>query len=244
MIKLELHKSLFKAAILLLAIVAVAHVTPSVADDTLGEIKAKSKVERKVKAKKTKSKITEKAAKDFIKDLGDTALMSLTGEGVTRDVREKRIREILNNSFDIKTIARFAMGTHWRVATDVQKQEYLRLFEDMIVVTYTSRFEDYSGQKLEVGNAVKAGKRDVLVTTQIVEEGAPPLTIDWRVRKRKAGLRIIDVVVEGISMGVTQRSDFSAVIQRGGDKVDALLDMLRKRNEEAMLATKQETSKS
>lgn len=221
--------SFVKIALLLLFVVA------SVAISVQARAESPKEAAKAVKLGKA-----EQAAQSFIKNLSETALMSLTGEGITRDQREKRIREILNNNFDVKTIARFALGTHWRTITDVQKQEYLRLFENMIVVTYTSRFEDYSGQKLEVGNAVKAGKRDVLVSTRIVEDGAPPLNIDWRVRKRKAGLRIIDVVVEGISMGVTQRSDFSAVIQRGGESIDSLLEMLRKRNEEARLAPQTE----
>ena len=173
----------------------------------------------------------------FVGKLGDTALMSLTKKDFTRGEREKRVREILKNNFNVNTIARFAMGVYWRAATKVQQDEYLNLFEDMIVQTYTTRFEDYSGQKLVVGAAVKSGKRDTLVSSQIVQKDGPPINIEWRVRSKKGDLRIIDVVVEGISMSVTQRSDFSAVIQGSGGDINALLTILRERKKEAAQKT-------
>ena len=164
----------------------------------------------------------------FIQELGDTALMSLTVKDISRKAREKRVREILQKKFDIQTIARFALGTYWREATKSQRKEYMILFENMIVRTYTTRFEDYSSQKLKITGDIPSGKRDFLVFSQILQEDGPPVNLEWRLRKKNDKLRIIDVVVEGISMSITQRSDFSSVIQRGGGKVDALLTSLRK----------------
>ena len=164
----------------------------------------------------------------FIQELGDTALMSLTVKDISREAREKRVRKILQKNFDIRTIARFALGTYWREATKPQRKEYMILFENMIVRTYTARFEDYSSQKLKVTGDMPSGKRDFLVFSQIIQEDGPPVNLEWRLRKKDDNLKIIDVVVEGISMSITQRSDFSAVIQRGGGKVDALLTSLRK----------------
>src|SRR3972149_5080414 len=92
----------------------------------------------------------------------------------------------------------------------------------MIVQTYTSRLEDFSGQKLKVDGSIPAGDRDFIVVSQFVQQDGPPVNLEWRVRTKDGGLlRIVDVVVEGVSMSVTQRSDFSAVIQNGGGGVVA-----------------------
>ena len=107
--------------------------------------------------------------------------------------------------------------------------EYLRLFENMIVTTYAQRFSEYSGQELVVGKATKASERDTVVSSQIVQKDGPPVTVSWRVRSGASGMKIIDVIVEGVSMSVTQRSDFASVIQGGGGKVQALLTSLRER---------------
>jgi len=164
----------------------------------------------------------------FVQKLGDNTMMSLTIKDISRETRENRVRKILKNNFDIQTIGRFAMGTYWREATKPQRKEYMTLFEEMVVQTYTTRFENYSGQKLEITGETKAGDRDFLVFSQILQEDGPPINLEWRVRKKNNKLKIIDVVVEGISMSITQRSDFSSVIQRGGGKVEALLTSLRK----------------
>ncbi len=172
---------------------------------------------------------TTKQAIQFVKNLSDTALMSLTEKNLDRDAQESRMRKILESNFDIKTIGRFALGTNWRRASKKQRAEYLDLFKTMIIKTYTNRFEDYSGQTIKTGKAFKSGRRDVLVASQIIQQDGPPVNIEWRIRDRKGVIRVIDVSVEGISMSVTQRSDFSSVIQRNGGKIDALIDILREK---------------
>ena len=169
----------------------------------------------------------------FVQSLGDTALMSLTGKNIPRKTREDRVRKILNDNFDVNAIAKFALGTHWKEASDSQKKEYMSLFEDMIVKTYTTRFEDYSGQTLKVESSEPSGATDHIVTSQVIQKDGPPVNLQWRVRNKGGSLHVVDVIVEGVSMSVTQRSDFSSVIQGGGGKLDALLAHLRSRKEQS-----------
>lgn len=163
----------------------------------------------------------------FIDSLGQKALSSLTTPDLDQAEREKRVRGLLRSYFDIDVIARFTLGPAWRSATDAQKSEYVKLFEKMIVKTYAQRFSEYSGQQMKVGRATEASERDTIVASQIIQKDGPPVAVQWRVRKKGGDIKIIDVIVEGISMSVTQRSDFNAVIQNGG--MEALLKSLRER---------------
>ena len=130
----------------------------------------------------------------------------------------------------MKTIGKFALGRYWRTATKAQKDEYLELFEDMIIETYARRFEEYQGQQIQVGTARSVGSNgDSLVQSSIISSGSPDVSVDWRVRKNGNTYQVIDVLVEGVSMSVTQRSEFSSIIQRGGGNIDALLEKLRTR---------------
>ena len=76
--------------------------------------------------------------------------------------------------------------------------------------------------------SVQAGKNDVLVTSYIVPDAGSKVQVDWRVRNKNGSYQIIDVIIEGVSMTMTQRSDFSSVIQRGGGDFEVLLAHLRK----------------
>ncbi len=164
----------------------------------------------------------------FITDLGDLTIEILEQPDLTVEEATAKFREVFSSNFDIPTIGRFVLGRYWRTATPAQRDEFLDLFRELIVETYARRFTEYSGQSFRVLGSRDLSERDAMVSTAIVSpDGATIATIDWRVRQRDGRQRIIDVVVEQISMGVTQRSDFDAVIQRGGGNIDALLDALR-----------------
>jgi phospholipid transport system substrate-binding protein len=164
----------------------------------------------------------------FVQKLGDRALTSLTAQNIPSKERAARVRALLNEYFDIRTIGRFVLGTHWREASEAQRQEYIKLFENMIVKTYTQRFAEYSGQSFKVLNAVKSGESDTIVASQILQKDGPAVGVEWRVRNKGGQMKIVDVLVEKISMSVTQRDDFDGVIQAGGGDVEALLNSLRK----------------
>lgn len=167
-------------------------------------------------------------SKNFIDGMAKTAIGFLGEEGLSEEQRKQEFRKLLHGSFDMKTIGRFALGTHWKAATPAQQGEYLKLFEAMVVKVYSQRFSEYNNQALEIGEAAPEGK-DVMVTSYIVpQDGGEKVRVDWRVRNQGGAYKIVDVVVEGVSMALTQRSDFASVIQRGGGNLEVLLEHLRK----------------
>lgn len=167
-------------------------------------------------------------AQAFVDKMGQRAISFLADSSLTKAQKEQKFRKLLKNSFDMKTIGRFAMGRYWKTASKTQQAEYQKLFEDMIVKVYSGRFNDYKGEKFDVFSYRADGKRDFLVNAAIVPNTGSKVKVDWRVRNKNGQFKIIDVIIEGVSMSLTQRSDFSSVIQRGGGDVEILLDHLRK----------------
>ena len=169
-------------------------------------------------------------AREFIDTLADKAIAALTIKDITREERFRRFRILLNDHFAVKTIGQWVLGRYWRRATIEEKREYLVLFEDLIVDTYADRFKRYSGENLAITDAVSKGKKDIIVSTLMTRPGGgQPIHIDWRVRHVGEIKRIVDVIVEGVSMGQTQRSEFASVIRANGGGVKGLLDQLRRR---------------
>lgn len=168
------------------------------------------------------------AAQQFIEKLGEDAISFLSNNELSTDAKAREFRRIMNASFDMKTIGRFVLGKNWRTATPEQQAEYQKLFNNMIVQVYTVRLDNYQGQEFEVGSVRDVGKKDLLVTSHILPTDSPKVKVDWRVRKKNGRYKIIDVLIEGVSMSLTQRSDFSSVIQRGGGDIEVLLEHLRK----------------
>lgn len=167
-------------------------------------------------------------AKAFVSSMGDKAIEFLSNSSLSQSQKEKEFQKLLTRNFDMATIGRFALGKNWRSATTAQQKEYLKLFEDLVVRVYASRFNEYKGEGFNVASAKPSGKKDVLVTSYIVPNGGSKVQVDWRVRNKNGQNKIIDVIIEGVSMSLTQRSDFSSVIQRGGGDFEVLLAHLRK----------------
>ncbi len=173
---------------------------------------------------------SEAEARQFIETLADQAISALTPPDISREERERRCRVLLRDNFGIETIGQFVLGRHWRAASPEERQEFMKLFEDFIVSTYADRFSRYSGQRLDVyGATTEPETGDVIVKSQIERTGGAPVQVDWRVRSQTDGLKIVDVYVEGVSMGVTQRSDFASVIRNNGGTITGLLGEMRKR---------------
>lgn len=166
-------------------------------------------------------------ATQFIHTLGNQAITTLRATNLTLEQREAHFRGLLAQSFDLRFIGRFVLGKHWRSATADQKNDYLGLFSKYILQTYSSRFGGYSGQSLTVVGARQASEKDIVVQTQIDRPSGSPILAEWRVRAKGEQYRIIDIAVEGVSMAVTQRSEFGAVVQRNG--IPGLLALLRAR---------------
>ena len=165
----------------------------------------------------------------FITSLADKAIAALTEEGIDREKRVARFRKLLNENFAVKSIGRWVLGRYWRKATYAERSEFLKLFENLIVTTYVDRFEKYSGETLTVTKTVVKKAGDAIVFSQITRsQGVKPINVDWRVRATEGKYKIVDVIVEGISMGQTQRSEFASVIRRSGGNVKGLIAALRK----------------
>jgi phospholipid transport system substrate-binding protein len=165
----------------------------------------------------------------FVTNLASRAVNELTTDDLPVPERVSRFRVLLTEAFDVPAIARFVLGRYWRVASESERAEYLKLFENFIVQNYIQRFNDFAGAEIRVLQTRASQENEVVSTMEAALPSRPAARFDIRMRRDDGHFKIFDVVVEGISMSVTQRDDFAAVIQRNGGKVEGLLASLREK---------------
>lgn len=163
----------------------------------------------------------------FITSLSDRAVAYLSGPGLTQQDREDNFRAMLNDHFDMQAISKFVLGRYWRTAGESERIEFRRLLEEFLVQSYAFRFADYSGIGFTVLDTRPGPQDDVAIVESSVAREGEDVRVDWRLRRRDDSFVIIDIVIEGVSMTVTQRSEFASVIQSRGGKVTGLLEALR-----------------
>lgn len=168
-------------------------------------------------------------AAQFMQHIAGQAISILQTPNGTLEQREAHFRSLLAQGFDLDFISRFVLGKYWRRASAEERADYQALFREYILKTYSRRLGGYSGETFQIKGARAAGKQDVMVSTVIVQPNGPPIKADWRVRVYNQGYRIIDIMVEGVSMAITQRDEFSTVVRAQG--MQGLLQALRARTQ-------------
>lgn len=165
------------------------------------------------------------AAEAFIEDLSERGVTIWRDSTITQEEREEKFRDLLHEGFAVNYIARLVLGRHARSATREQLGEYMRLFPSYTVNSFANRMGDYGNERVEVNGTVAAGERDIFVRTRLVRPGGEPVFADWRLRDFDGTLKIVDVKVEGVSMAITQREEFSSIVAKSG--IEGLLAEIR-----------------
>jgi phospholipid transport system substrate-binding protein len=165
-----------------------------------------------------------------------TRAVEILGKKVPQTERLTRFRELFQADFDGPGIARFVLGRYWRSASSEEREEFLKLFEDYVVFVYGTRLSSFNGETFKVRGS-RADEGGVVVATDILSPGGEgPMKVDWRLVTDNGAFKINDVIIEGISMMVTQRSEFASVIQRHGGQVSGLLALMREKTKTANAA--------
>ena len=148
-------------------------------------------------------------------------------------IRQARFRQLFHDDFDGVGIARFVLGRYWRSAGADEQQEFVKLFEDYVAFVYTARLANFGGETFKTRGSRSDGD-GVIVSTDVISPGSTsPLRIEWRLVNDNGRYKINDVIVEGVSMAVTQRSEFASIIQRNGGQLGGLIAMMREKTASA-----------
>jgi len=167
------------------------------------------------------------AAAAFIEARG-AALKEVLDSDLPASEKRERVASILRDAVDVQGVGQFVLGRHWRTASEANRTEYLRLFEATLIRNLSARFGELKGLRFSVVRAQPRGEDGVMVNTLVEFPGQAPAQLDWLVSFASGRPLIVDLVAEGTSLRITQRSEYSAVIQRGGGRLDSLLDAMRR----------------
>lgn len=163
-------------------------------------------------------------AGQFIQELADTAIATAAARNLSDGERIDRFRRLFVSAFDLPEISRFVLGRYWRGATPEQQQRFLDLFKEITVLTWSRRFQDYGGETLDVTKVAKDGEQGMFVESRINRAtGGQPIPVTWRLRRRDGRFQIVDIIVEGVSMAITHRSEYTSAVRGNGGNLDGLL---------------------
>jgi phospholipid transport system substrate-binding protein len=162
-------------------------------------------------------------AQKFVEKVSNDALAIINSKANTKQ-KEDKLSTLFLASVDTKWIAHFAMGKYWREASDAQRNKYIEMHREYILGSYIPKFKEYNNQVIKITKSSTIGDGDYLVTTKIISKDGAAVNVDYKIKRADGKFMIFDVIAEGVSLITTQRSDFAAILSRGG--VDELIKKL------------------
>ena len=142
--------------------------------------------------------------------LGDP---SLKGTAKARERRDT-LREITGPLFDWSEMASRALGRHWQPRTEAERQEFVRLFHDLLERSYLSTIERYNGERVTYGTESVEGDQ-ATIRTQVLNKDGQQLPVDYRMVRRGDRWLVYDVLIEGVSLVANYRAQFDQIIRTG-----------------------------
>ena len=142
-----------------------------------------------------------------------------------------RFRDLFREDFDVPGLGRFVLGRFWPIFTPSEQQEFLGLFENLVLLTYSKRLLEYAdgsngprvtGSRLDQDGAVVSSE-----ISRGPNQTVQPLKVDWRLSARDGQYKISDVVIDGFSMAANGRSQLEGVVERNGGRAQAILAVMR-----------------
>ena len=169
-----------------------------------------------------------KSASEFIETLSAEASNILSSK-LSDDEKIIRLKEIGEQSVDIKGVGLYTLGKYRKNLTDSQKEKYEELFKEYFLKSFSGRLVAYTDAKIAVlSEEIKNEKYTIVYSKLIGTSERPEVKIDWRVYTKDPENPLIrDLIIEGLSLARTQKEEFNSIIMNNGNSIEALFENLK-----------------
>lgn len=174
--------------------------------------------------------INKNEAVEMVKSLTKEGIEQLVVSSASQEERNQRFEKLFTENLDLDFIGKYVLGRYWRTANAQQRREFINLYRDFNVKVWSKRFDEFRGKKFVFEGASAANNpNQVFVNTNVPMKEGKPASVKWRVYEHNGKLKIIDIIIENVSLAQTARNEYTSFISKSPDGIDGLLVYLRKK---------------
>jgi phospholipid transport system substrate-binding protein len=166
----------------------------------------------------------------FVSQLADEAITTLSKADPTDTARAAALKPILLKYFDMPDMAKHVLGAYWKKISPEQQEAFVVQFTNYMASVYGQRFKSYKGQKLEVKRVRDQGALAIVFTAVADGSEDAGARVDWEIKNDGPEPRVVDIRVEGLSLGDTHRQEFTSVLSQHGGDISALMGILKNKS--------------
>ncbi len=174
--------------------------------------------------------IDKNKAVEMIENLTGKGIEEIVNSNASSQEKNEIFRKLFSENLDLDFIGRYVLGRYWRTASATQKKEFINLYREFNVITWSKRFDEFKGKKFVFDGTSSASNPDqIFVNTKVTMGEGAPVSVKWRVYDRNNKLKIIDIIIENVSLAQTARNEYTAFIAKSPNGLDGLLENLREK---------------
>jgi phospholipid transport system substrate-binding protein len=164
-----------------------------------------------------------------IRETTDAVIAVLARKDLPAEQKRRDIEQIVDNSFDFTTLSRLVIARNWNTLTPEQQQQFVTEFKRHLSLTYGRNIETYHDERVVITGEREEARGDRIVKTRIKRPNGEDIPVDYRLRATDGVWRVIDVIIDGVSLVANYRSQFQSIISRDGPA--QLIELLHEKNE-------------
>ena len=167
-------------------------------------------------------------AKAFVEKVTQEGLVDIINSNVSQQEKDRRFEKLFNEALDLKFIGQFVLGRYWRTATPEQKKEFIEVYRQLNVKTWSKRFDEFRGKKFIFnGTSPSSSANQIFVNSSVPMDQGNPASVVWRVKQSGNSFKIVDIIIENVSLAITARNEYTAFIKKSPNGIDGLIKDLK-----------------
>ncbi len=173
-------------------------------------------------------------AENFVKETTQKGIVEIINSNASQAERDARFEKLFNSALDLKFIGQFVLGRNWRTASAEQRDKFIDVYRKLNVKTWSKRFDEFKGKEfIFKGTSPSSSDNQIFVNSVVPMENAQPASVVWRIKEKDGKFKIVDIIIENVSLAITARNEYSAFIKKSPDGLNGLIaDLEKKINQE------------
>lgn len=177
-----------------------------------------------------KADIDAQKAEDFIKEVTKQGIEEIINSDVPPEEKDARFAKLFNEYLDLDFIGRFVLGRYWKTSSSKQRTDFIDVYREMNIKTWSKRFDEFKGKTFVFkGTSPSSSANQVFVNTEVSMDQGAPAKVAWRVKETDGKFKVVDIVIENVSLAITARNEYTAYIKKSPDGIDGLIANLRQK---------------
>lgn len=175
-----------------------------------------------------KAEVNAQGAENFVKNVTQEGIEQIINAQIPTAEKSARFKKLFNNALDLDFIGKYVLGRYWRTATPQQRTDFINTYRELNTQVWSERFDEFKGKKFVFkGTSPSNSENQVFVNTIVPMDQGEPATVVWRVKQTGDTYKIIDIVIEKVSLTMANRNEYTAFIKNNGGNVNALINNLK-----------------